>query len=139
MFRIVSNIWPDAKDCSLKVAVSIVNDLQCCHSCVTSLRQRCHNTRLNNGRTRWTCHRGELEQRRGSQLKLSKNRLACCLHTIYYKRLYILMYVWHIYKYMECSILFYCGHEENMHEACVGQRVLVTGCDILVIVTREYG
>ena len=22
------------------------------------------------------------------------------------------------YKYMECSILFYCGHEENMHKAC---------------------
>ena len=27
---------------------------------VTSLRQRCHNTRLNDERTRWTCHRGEL-------------------------------------------------------------------------------
>ena len=52
--------------------------------------------------------------------KLSKNRLACCLHTIYYKRLYILLYMRHFYKYMECSILFYCRHEENMHEACVG-------------------
>ena len=107
-----------------------------CHESQTEMS---FNTRLNNGRTRWTCHWGELERRRGLQLKLSKNRLACCLHTIYYKRLYILMYVWHIYKYMECSILFYCGHEENMHKACVGQRVLVTGCDILVVVTREYG
>ena len=56
--------------------------------------------------------------RGGSQLKLSENRLACCLHTIYYKRLYILLYMRHFYKYMERSILFYCGHEDNMRKAC---------------------
>ena len=33
------------------------------------------------------------DMREGSQLKLSKNRLACCLHTIYYKRPYILLYM----------------------------------------------
>ena len=56
--------------------------------------------------------------REGSQLNLSENRLACCLHTIYYKHLYILLYMRLFYKYMECSTGFYCGHEENMHEAC---------------------
>ena len=56
--------------------------------------------------------------RGGSQLKLSENRLACCLQTIYYKRLYIPLYMRCFYKYMEGSVLFYCGHEENMHEAC---------------------
>ena len=60
---------------------------------VTSLRQRRHNTRLNGERTRWACHQGELELRRGSQLKLSENRLACCLHPIYYKCPYILLYM----------------------------------------------
>ena len=96
---------------------------------VTSLRQRCHNTRLNGEKTRWTCHRGKLK-RRGLQLKLSENRLACCLHTTYYKRPYILQYMRRFYKYMEHSVLFYCGHEENMHEACGRVKGFVTGCDI---------
>ena len=96
-----------------------------CLQIVTSLRQRPPNTRLNRWRrTRWTCHRGELE-RSGFATKLSENRLACCLHTIYYKRLYILLYMRRIYKYMECSTVFYYRHEVNMHEAC-GR---VKGCD----------
>ena len=95
------------------------------HLCVTSLRQRHHNTRLNDRRrTRWACHRGELERRKFAT-KLSENRLACCLHTIYYKCPYILLYMRCFYKYMECSSLFYCGHEVNMHEACGRAK----GCD----------
>ena len=31
---------------------------------------------------------------------------------------------------MECSVLFYCGHEENMHEACGRVKGFVTGCDM---------
>ena len=65
-----------------------------CHESQTETSQ--HKTQ-SRGRTRWTCHRGELEWS-GFATKLSKNRLACCLHTIYYKRLYILLYMRHFYK-----------------------------------------
>ena len=40
-------------------------------------------------------------ERSGFATKLSENRLACCLHTIYYKRPYILLYMRCFYKYME--------------------------------------
>ena len=64
-------------------------------------------------------------ERSGFATKLSENRLACCLHSTYYKRPYILLIHEACYKYRECSTVFYCGHEENMHEACGRAK----GCD----------